>query len=86
MLFITDQLAKAEPGSFDFVILDDPILENYLLEYEKCITLMRTGGMMLVNDVSLLQPRNLDKLYAKETFSKMNFRLMLLAKYYLAPG
>ncbi len=52
MSFLSDQLSKQEPGSFDFILLDDSAQENYLLDLERCLNLLRSGGVLLINDVS----------------------------------
>jgi hypothetical protein len=46
------RLATNEPNAFDFVFLDDHRQVNYLDDYEHCIRLLRSGGLMIITDVS----------------------------------
>lgn len=50
-LFAIDSLAKTQPASFDFIILDDYDLENYKTDYINCFELLRPRGIMLINNV-----------------------------------
>lgn len=47
-----DQLAKAQPNTFDLILLDDSNMENYGRDYEHALRLLRPRGIMLINDVS----------------------------------
>ncbi|CAL2049601.1 unnamed protein product [Caenorhabditis brenneri] len=43
------RLATNEPNTFDFVFLDDFKRENYLDDYEHAIRLIRSGGLLIIN-------------------------------------
>ncbi|CAI2356661.1 unnamed protein product [Caenorhabditis sp. 36 PRJEB53466] len=43
------RLATNEPNTFDFVFLDDFKRENYLDDYEHAIRLLRSGGLLIIN-------------------------------------
>ncbi|KAF1747392.1 hypothetical protein GCK72_023854 [Caenorhabditis remanei] len=43
------RLATNEPNTFDFVFLDDFKRENYLDDYEHAIRLIRSGGLLVIN-------------------------------------
>ncbi|CAP23207.2 Protein CBG02033 [Caenorhabditis briggsae] len=49
------RLATNEPNTFDFVFLDDFKRENYLDDYEHAIRLIRSGGLLIINQVPRCQ-------------------------------
>jgi hypothetical protein len=48
------RLSTNEPNAFDFVLLDDHRQVNYLDDYELCIRLLRSGGLLVITDVGNL--------------------------------
>ena len=47
---IAQLIAEGESGSFDFAFMDAD-KENYLRYYEGCLTLLRTGGILAIDNV-----------------------------------
>ncbi|PAV80435.1 hypothetical protein WR25_23600 [Diploscapter pachys] len=43
------RLAANEPNTFDFIFLDDFKRENYLDDYEHSVRLLRSGGLLIIN-------------------------------------
>ncbi|CAB3400209.1 unnamed protein product [Caenorhabditis bovis] len=43
------RLAANEPNTFDFVFMDDFKRENYLDDYEHSVRLLRSGGLLVIN-------------------------------------
>ncbi|CAI5456064.1 unnamed protein product [Caenorhabditis angaria] len=43
------RLAANEPNTFDFIFMDDFKRENYLDNYEHSIRLLRSGGLLIIN-------------------------------------
>ncbi|VDM82422.1 unnamed protein product [Strongylus vulgaris] len=43
------RLAANEPSNFDFIFLDDFKRDNYLDDYEHAIRLLRSGGLLVIN-------------------------------------
>ena len=46
-----ERLAISQPNAFDFVLLDDNRQADYLEDYELCVRLLRSGGLMIITDV-----------------------------------
>uniref|UniRef100_A0A0K0G4P7 Uncharacterized protein n=1 Tax=Strongyloides venezuelensis TaxID=75913 RepID=A0A0K0G4P7_STRVS len=42
------KLAQYEPTAFDFILLDDFKYENYLIDYEMCVNILRKEGILII--------------------------------------
>ena len=54
--FLDELIASGETGTFDMVYIDADKW-NYTVYYDKCVELVRKGGLILIDDVSVTVER-----------------------------